>query len=253
MVYLRQFSKEMDFPCYSGYPEIYMIASTPRCGSHYLGHTLFETGSFGVPLEYLNYRNIKLWKERFNKKDRYETFDEIIKVRTSPSTGVFGFKAHWNQFQKYQETDIFEKKLPFSKIIFIFRKDLLAQSVSYVIASQTRRWISEMPAQREPRYNYDLIVNAAVMINKYNRQWFDYITRSELPVYKLCYEDLLADKKKRLKEVFDFIKSDVPSEYHPASNVKKQGSDINEEWKRRFLNDMKAEHVWIVDMKRWDV
>jgi LPS sulfotransferase NodH len=48
----NQFGAAYDFPDFSGAFRNYLIASTPRCGSHYLGHLLRATGRLGSPLEF---------------------------------------------------------------------------------------------------------------------------------------------------------------------------------------------------------
>jgi len=61
--YPEQFSPAMDRPPFYGRPRWYLIASTPRCGSHFLGHALIESGHFGVPLEYLHRGNLDHWRQ----------------------------------------------------------------------------------------------------------------------------------------------------------------------------------------------
>ena len=37
-----QFGSSYDYPCFESQPRTYLIASTPRSGSHYLGHKLMR-------------------------------------------------------------------------------------------------------------------------------------------------------------------------------------------------------------------
>jgi hypothetical protein len=98
--YPEQFSPRLDFPPYDGTPRLYLMATMPRCGSHFLGHTLHSTGQFGFPLEYLNRMNLDIWRARLKAVDDLSALESLLRIRTSPS-GWFGLKAHWNQFSAF--------------------------------------------------------------------------------------------------------------------------------------------------------
>ena len=60
-VYEEQFDAALDT---GGVPaRTLIIASTPRSGSHMLGHSMIETGVMGRPFEYVAPRNLARWKE----------------------------------------------------------------------------------------------------------------------------------------------------------------------------------------------
>jgi LPS sulfotransferase NodH len=92
-----QFGAAYDLAPYDGWPATYLIASTPRSGSHYLGHLLFETGLFGSPLEYLHPAHLATWQDRLGTRDVASTLRALFRRRTSAS-GWFGIKAHWSHF-----------------------------------------------------------------------------------------------------------------------------------------------------------
>ena|SRR5690554_247963 len=94
-LYEDQFSEQRDFVESTPVKKTLVIASTPRCGSHMLGHLLYQTGAFGFPLEYANPRNLKEWHRRFALEDQREVFRNIQTKRTSPN-GVFGVKLHYS-------------------------------------------------------------------------------------------------------------------------------------------------------------
>ncbi len=49
-LYEQQFSLQNNFEKGVDIRKTLVIASTPRCGSHFLGHALHQTGQFGFPL-----------------------------------------------------------------------------------------------------------------------------------------------------------------------------------------------------------
>lgn len=158
--YGEQFSSQMDLPEFRSQHKTYLIASTPRCGSHFLGHGLMQLGVFGVPLEYLNGGNLRGWKIKFGlNKDLPELLMDIISRRTSPS-GWFGIKAHWSQFSPHLRKGNLSAINPIERILFIYRRDLLGQAISYLKAQQTGIWISGAP--RKGTENYDFKKNRSV-------------------------------------------------------------------------------------------
>ena len=106
-----------------------LIASTPRSGSHMLGHTMIKTAQMGVPFEYCNPPIMRQWKQELGLETVQEVMTTLMKKRTS-SNGVFSLKMHLEHLDAFgglAETISF---FPNVKIIRIVRSDLLRQAVS---------------------------------------------------------------------------------------------------------------------------
>jgi LPS sulfotransferase NodH len=123
--YEAQFSPDMDMPLFRGVPRTYLIATTARCGSHFVGHALWQTGHFGVPLEYLNRGNLPAWHARFRTPTIGGVFRGLARHRTS-SSGWFGLKAHWSQNRPYHGHRLFRIIGGIDRALFVLRRDLLA-------------------------------------------------------------------------------------------------------------------------------
>lgn len=242
--YGEQFSPKMDCPKFSGDPNIYLIASTPRCGSHYLGHALTETGYFGVPLEYLNSGNFAGWHARFGKKPTENMLKDLIAHRTSPS-GNFGFKAHWSQFRPFQ--DRLGALAPIKRIVFIRRRNLLSQAISYLKAEQTGQWISGAPKTGEAEYSYRQIIRRARNIKEQNNAWATYFATTGIPVFSIFYEDLLANPELNLASIFGFICPNCPAKPKVSTRTQRQSDEVSEAWKKRLQQDLRPRHSWIMD------
>ncbi|WP_089676027.1 Stf0 family sulfotransferase [Vreelandella aquamarina] len=69
--YAKQFGEDLNFPSFDNVEDVrcLVICSTPRCGSHMLGHSLYETGKAGFPLEYLQKNNLKRWSDVLGEKN----------------------------------------------------------------------------------------------------------------------------------------------------------------------------------------
>lgn len=136
----------------------YIICSSPRTGSTLLGQMLKDSNCAGDPLEYFNPQYLQALRRRFNTS----RFDEIIQLlerhRTS-SNGVFGIQIHWSHFSKIflrnpNRQDLFFEN--FDKIIFIRRRDKIAQAVSLYRAYTTKLWSSLDEDRIKTNYHKDI-------------------------------------------------------------------------------------------------
>ena len=100
-----QFGSTYDFPRFTAPADAYIICSTGRSGSHYLGHLFFSTGMMGSPLEYFHLGHLKTWRDILKTETDVETIRGIVARRTSPS-GWFGVKTHPSQFRRMIATQI---------------------------------------------------------------------------------------------------------------------------------------------------
>ncbi len=247
--YPEQFSPEMDCPERNWAERFFLIASTPRCGSHYLGHMLGATGECGVPLEYFHKGNKRYWERRFKSARMEDLFPKFVQHRTSPN-GTFALKAHWSQYEPYiASVDRLTRGIGFEKIVWISRRNQLSQAISKVIAEQTGVWISGAKPKAEARFDYDAIVRGADSIRRSNLHWREHI--NALPPGRsmsIVYEDLLADEAVR-DNVSAFL--ELKSKLESPERTRKQGSNINDSWKQRFIDEVRDEDRWILGAPSW--
>lgn len=245
--YPEQFSEQLDLPPYMGTPRCYLIATTPRCGSHFLGHALHASGAFGFPLEYVNQMNLDIWQARFQTKTDIATIQALFRVRTSPS-GWFGLKAHWTQWSRFEDVSFFENLGGFEKAIWIYRRDLLAQSISRSVAEQTGQWISGAKRRRDPVYDAKRIIRNGKYIRRQNEAWQAFLTeRFDAPVHVVEYEDLLADQTSSFEAIGRFLDPDLGIAPIPPKKTKKQADGVSREWYERFRSEAEPAQEWIFE------
>lgn len=249
--YPEQFGAQMDLAPFEGRPRVYLIASTPRCGSHFLGHALTESGAFGVPLEYLNRSNLCHWQARFRTANEARIMARLIRLRTSPS-GWFGLKAHWGQFGQQRQGPMLAALGSIERAIWIYRRDLLAQAVSFVIADQTGQWISGAARQGTPVYDGAAIAAAARHIRFGNQRWAGFFAENfGSPMWEVVYEDLLANPAGELAQVAAFLDSGADTLPAPSERTRKQGNGLNDDWAARFRAEAGEADRWILDPPPW--
>ena len=237
-LYKEQFSQEHHFPAYNGDRKFLIIASTPRSGSHFLGHSLYSTKKFGFPLEYTNQNNLPIWMQLFNTDSIDDTLTSIIKHRTSEN-GVFGIKVHFAHIHQFGSFENLLHFFPDAHFVFLSRKDLLRQAISLVVARQTGKWIKFQIAVGSPSYDFDQINNALLDIISHNAAWQYYLSVNNCQRIDILYEDMIVDINETIQKIATFIGETnhlIPIESHKHDNKHTQ---IYDEWKNLYLHDYK--------------
>lgn len=231
----RLFDKTYDFPRFIRKPSVYIIAATPRSGSHYLGHLLFATKKLGAPLEYLNVANYRRWSQIVGSEDPAAVFSEIMTRRTSPS-GWFGLQAHWFHLANLARFNIPRDMLKFRRIIWIRRRDLVEQAISFAIALQTGAWTSFHKPLGKPIYNYQAIADCADAIKHMEYAWAQFLAQTSTPHLSLYYEDVRVNEMETVAYILGWFGL-PPLEISLSVPLQKQATEINAAWKDRFRYD----------------
>jgi len=237
--YTEQFASLQDFPICEETKSNFIICSTPRCGSHLLGHLLHQTGVMGFPLEYFNPPEFDLWKKRFGTHGIIDTLKEIKRHRTSLN-GYFGCKLHYSHYEFLVKDYDFYELFPDAKFIHLKRRDILAQAISYVKAVTSGQWISATPQVKEPVFSTRYINNAMQKVARWNACWDCVFSRRDLPYITIYYEDLIEDSGMIVNRISSFL--DI--EFDRVNSLKvfiphRQYDKVNDEWRQRYLEDVK--------------
>lgn len=237
-LYTDQFSNEYDFLKPSLPPKkTLIIASTPRSGSHMLGHTLFKTEKFGFPLEYFQKKNLQEWHRELQIGELDELILKLFEKRTS-SNGVFSVKMHYSHLTNINGFNNLSNYFVNPHIIFLTRKDVLDQAISLSIAQQTGVWIKgQTPISLiPPEYNYDQIESLLKRTLIDNASWQYLLNKSDIKVLNLSFEDILTDLQNSILKIFNFMGEPLEnslSTISPATS--KQGNNFKDKWKEKFL------------------
>ncbi len=234
-LYLNQFSEEHDFPRVETASKILIIASTPRCGSHMLGHALHQTGRFGFPLEYAKPMNLCEWSKRFGVSDFEGVLHAIQQRRTSPN-GVFGIKIHYTHLKQFGGFARLNHFLPNPYCVLLSRRDVLAQAVSHAIASQTGIWIAGQQAVTdEPKYDFEQIdrcLRAAIL---QTASWRYTLAASGAKYIEMDFDQVRGDLVGSIERIARFMGVEIDALDIPQQHVtQRQGNDRNAEWAARF-------------------
>jgi LPS sulfotransferase NodH len=234
-----QFGQDYDHDTFVGKPNTYLIASTPRSGSHFFGHLLFSTGVLGSPLEYFEPVHARKWMEKLGAEDFETLLTLLYERRTSPS-GWFGIKAHWSQFAPIADSDELVRFLDIDRYIKIRRRDRIAQAISAVIARQTQAWISFQTAAREPQYHLPSIRAMIAVIDSQASEWDEFFARKGISPLIVEYEDLIENPEVIVEKVLRDLGVARSGVKRTGRLPERQASDLNDEWRERYLSDLSA-------------
>lgn len=241
-LYQDQFSRTHDFPLETHVEKTLVIASTPRSGSHFLGHTLHRTQHFGFPLEYSNPRNKSKWEEIFDVRGIENILNCLKKKRTSPN-GVFSIKAHYSHLPQFGGFKGFLSHVENPYFILLTREDLLKQAISLSIARQTGVWISGQEARSsDAKYDEKDIAFCLKRTILHNASWKYLLSTHNVKYMELTFEKARDNLPQAVDRIAEFMGLDVPVEqFNIEPATKKQSTAINNEWRERFLESKHQE------------
>ncbi|MDG2049337.1 MAG: Stf0 family sulfotransferase [Myxococcota bacterium] len=237
-LYENQFDEKHDFSKQVEAEKTLIIASTPRCGSHMLGHALYETGCFGFPLEYVNPANLDRWKQRLRTSDLSDTLSALRARRTS-GNGVFAIKVHYSHLAQF---DGFERLLSHFRnpsFVLLTRKKALDQAVSLSIANQTGVWISGQKGSGvEPEYQFDAIDRGLRSTLAQNAAWRYLLIAHGCRFFEMNFDEVRRSLEPSIAKIADFMDIDLPEGSVPKEQVtRQQGQSRNTAWVSRYLED----------------
>ncbi|WP_370180304.1 Stf0 family sulfotransferase [Alteriqipengyuania sp.] len=231
-----------DFPRRAQLPEHpYLLATTPRSGSSWFGHLLWETGCLGAPLEYLNFTpGSPLGHMRDDPPAQRRHWEHTITTRTAPN-GVFGIKAFPLQFEELGTLNpqllngavrFLLARGPHTRVVHLVRRDRTAHAISYARASLSGRWraAQEGEGQTEPPFSRLAVDNAMKIIDRLENTWAAMFRDLRIEPLRLVYEDVRGDPEGALKAVADYLSVRIDPEARVAvpeiSRQKQEGARL---------------------------
>ncbi|MEC7794705.1 MAG: Stf0 family sulfotransferase [Pseudomonadota bacterium] len=235
-LYHRQFSQELDVRNAPATQRTLIVASTPRSGSHMLGHSLAEAGIFGVPFEYANPGNLAEWQRKFSLSDPLETMREIMRRRTGEN-GLFAIKLHHTHLSLFGGFEGMMAFFPNPQIVRIVRRNVLNQAISLSTARQTRVWIEgQVGSGQEAVYKDEMIEDCLRTLVLGNAAWTYDLARTGTSEHEVFFEDAVQDLPGTLQSIASYLGIAVDPERLPSTPpTRKQSSSGKNEWAERFL------------------
>lgn len=214
-----------------------LMLSTPRTGSNLLCECLTQTGQIG---------HVDGFFVGFGEgiKNRYaENVDLYYHGHVDENTGAFATKIMWDYIDhmadrvKYKTVyDVFFRM--FDTVVWLYRKDTIAQAVSWYIAINSGKWTSKNDQKRPfPEYDFDYISWFIGKIQSYNERTRHFIETSGLEFRdKIAYEDIAHDIQGAVNRVLG-----TDDTYHIAPSLKRQENPLKAEFIKRYQEDLECQ------------
>jgi glutamate-1-semialdehyde 2,1-aminomutase len=214
----------------------YAVCATPRCGSSLLCELLCNTGIAGAPTEFFDPE----MQEKFRLAWGLPSFDAylqtLLEKKTGPN-GVFGFKVHWEQYERFLGGRDARALFPNLHIILMTRNDRLGQAISFWRAVQSNQWASgDVASGREVRYDREQIQAFLTKIETEEHTWEALFAATGIEPIRVVYEELVADPVTHVRRVLGALSVQVPEDLRiPPPTLQKQADALSERWRGRFL------------------
>jgi len=226
----------------------YLLASVPRAGSTYLSHLLWRTGCLGAPLEYLNFEPAGPYGFAYGSLEmQRRLWRSVLRRRCSPN-GVFGLKAFAPQLEQLKRNnpplleEMLATMLPQGqprRIVYLRRRDRLAQTVSYARANLSGIWRKEQEGTGAPpvEYSEEALESAERGIAHQEAGWEQMFAELKIEPLTVWHEDVLADGEAVVRAVADYVGVAIdPAAAVDVPPIEKQSEGDSRQWAERYAS-----------------
>ena len=251
----------------------YLVCATQRSGSTLLCELLKGTEVAGVPDEYFErLRATGLPRQpreyftdpayddiaqrlaphnpgRAEQPGEFEQWLTYVSQRGTSPNGVFGAKMMWNYFDDFRTrftelpglgsltfNEALDAVFPNLHIVFVRRRDKVAQAVSLWKAIQTQTWRTEVepdPIPRTAAYDYAALRYLLDELHRWDARWEDWFHATGREPIRVIYEDFVGSRAATVGRVLDALGVDPP-EPDGAGPMRRQADELSRDWVDRF-------------------
>ncbi|MEI8701083.1 MAG: hypothetical protein EOR99_19070 [Mesorhizobium sp.] len=212
----------------------YSICTSPRSGSNFLCQNLSSTGMLGHPLEYFNWRGRRYFDDPNFPEDVVGQVKKILTMGATPNR-IYGLKIFAHQYDWISREIDWCDALPSLRFIYLSRRDLLGQAISWAKALQTGQYRSTQPAGQTAAFDAELIQRQLDALVRERARWEMFFARTGVDPLRLEYELIVENPMDAVRQVADMM--GVKLQRSPDSSkvaIQKQRDSISLEWADRF-------------------
>jgi len=213
----------------------FMVCAIPRSGSSLLCDALAQTELAGAPTEYFDEESFALYSAKWAARGLEEYLAQLRARKTSPN-GVFGFKAHYPQFEAhFRERDVLQE-FPGLRCVYVTRADRVRQAISLYRAQSTGQWAAHQKTLRPaPSFDASAIRSCLATIAEQDASWERFFAERGVEPMRVRYEDLVRDYQGSVRAVLAFLGVEVGADFlAPAPTLERQAYRGSERWVRRY-------------------
>jgi len=213
---------------------------------------LWRTGCLGAPLEYLNFEAAGPYSFAAGSPElQVQLWRSVLRRRCSPN-GVFGLKAFAMQLDALQRKnerlleDVLATMLPSSgprRVVYVRRRDRLAQAVSYARATLSGIWRKEQEngAPQPVEYSQEALEAAERGIAFQESVWEQMFGELKIEPLTLWHEDILADGGAAAQAVAGYLGVKIdPAAAVDVPSIEKQSEGDAAVWADHYARSRRS-------------
>lgn len=226
----------------------YFVCGTPRAGTSLLTGLLKSTGIAGKPEEYF-------WRDNMSESSKHRRGSTFAKYvagvmrEGTTANGVFGSKLMWGYMNDFlsrlrgasEQNELSDRALlelffGSPRFVWISRKDVIAQAVSWAKAIQTDVWYDHLGHKpvRDPKFDFDQIDALVREATEHNEAWQRWFATNGFEPHPVRYEDLVLDYVGTTGRILHFLGIEFAEGFSVAAETRRQGDALNERWVDRY-------------------
>ena len=208
------------------------VLFTNRCGSNYLVELMQQLPTLTMRNEMFNSANVI----RVCGNRKLNSFEDYVRfMRKDCKTPNWGAKVGCVQIDMLHRFGLFDAFEGGAHIVWLKRKNIIAQAVSHYIAHHSKQWASFHEAKGEiPPFDFSAINRIVASILQHMSDAQLSLSLLNLRHHSLWYEDYLEDTQGHMQRIADFIGEPYEPVDGDQSKFKKQGDPIKEEYEARY-------------------
>jgi len=216
----------------------YAICTSPRAGSNFLCQNLTSTGVLGRPSEYFNGAARRALDDPLYPDEPADQIRWILTKGATPN-GVYGVKLFAHQQDRIAPHLSWTQALPALHFIYLERRDLLGQALSWSRALQTGQYRStQSPGSSPARYDASSILQQLREIVRERARWSLFFARTGIEPLIIYYEDLVSCTQAEIDRIAALIDPNETARIDSSQvNLKIQRDPTMDSWRKCFLRD----------------
>lgn len=212
----------------------YVICTSARSGSNFLSQLLTSTDRLGRPLEYFNGPARRVLDHRDFPDDPEAQLEAITRLGAT-ANGVYALKIFMSQFDQVARTR-WASRLPNLSFVYLERRDVLGQAISWARALQTGQYRSTSASAGPAVYDAAQIRQCLSMILIEQARWRGYFAVNALQPLTIIYEDLVSAPQAAVDAVRQLVGLEDGLAIDPAAiDLVIQRDEASAAWRARFL------------------
>lgn len=185
--------------------------------------------------------------------DEFEGWFKYALQRGTSDNGVFGTKMMWNYFDDFRArvrllpglADVsfhqaLDELFPQLRIVFVRRRNKVAQAVSLWKAVQTQHWRNEVDrssSDLNAEYDYRAIKHLVGELHRWDAHWEDWFHATGREPVRVIYEEFVGTRAATVGRVLDALGIDPHEPDGARGPMRRQADTKSDDWVSRFRRD----------------